>query len=271
MFGLYLDIQKHLFLDDIEEKEVKGRWKRPKLVEFEANIWRNRGELAEGWYDPETLKKAQVSAAADDQPLAARPVNSKPALHGNRSEDEDEDDGYGPALPSKSDLLIERARSAKQSGPSIPKLQDLELQRELEAETQLNDREALRFARKADRHLQKEQLEDLAPRAAAGTKDRQVERKADLRFANNAFAASKADTSVAEVPESDLMGDEEDGIAGYKKKKGEEERKKNEREVRRDEVLRARRVERDERVQAYREKEERTMEGLVALAKARFG
>lgn len=27
MFGLYLDIQKHLFLDELPQDEVKGRWK----------------------------------------------------------------------------------------------------------------------------------------------------------------------------------------------------------------------------------------------------
>lgn len=141
---------------------------------------------------------------------------------------------------------------------------------ELDAERSLHDREILREARKADRNSQKERLEEIAPRAAAGTKDRQLERKADLRLANNAFAASKTDP-LAEVPENELMGDEEGGLAGYKKRKGEEERKRNEREIRRDEILRARRAEREERVQAYKEKEERTMEGLVALAKARFG
>lgn len=27
MFGLYLDIQKHIFLDELPKDEVKGRWK----------------------------------------------------------------------------------------------------------------------------------------------------------------------------------------------------------------------------------------------------
>lgn len=27
MFGLYLDIQKQLAIDDLDDKEVKGRWK----------------------------------------------------------------------------------------------------------------------------------------------------------------------------------------------------------------------------------------------------
>ncbi|KAL8648292.1 MAG: hypothetical protein Q9226_006058 [Calogaya cf. arnoldii] len=260
MFGLYLDIQKQLVLDEIDEKELKGRWKR-----F-VGRW-NRGELAEGWYDPQTLRKAQ--SATDDPIAPSRPSVPSKAFQDDVNEDDD-DDGYGPALPSKSDQREERARGLKQSGPSIPNIQDLEFQGELDAEQSLHDRGALREARKTDRNTQEERLEEIAPRAAAGTRDRQLERKADLRLANNAFAASKTDP-LAEVPESDLMGDEEGGLGGYKKRKGEEERKRNEREVRRDEILRARRAEREERVQAYKEKEERTMEGLVALAKARFG
>ncbi|KAL8877026.1 MAG: hypothetical protein Q9198_004878 [Flavoplaca austrocitrina] len=232
-----------------------------------ANIRRNRGELAEGWYDPQTLRKAQ--SASNDPISSSRPPMSAETLQGDMSEDND-DDGYGPALPSESDQRKGRAKTWKQPGPSIPNLQDLEYQKELDAEQSIHDREALREARKADRNRQKERLEELASRAAAGTKDRQLERKADLRLANSAFAASKTEP-LAEVPETDLMGDEEGGLAGYRKRKGEEERKRNEREIRRDEILRARKAEREERVQAYKEKEERTMEGLVALAKARFG
>lgn len=145
------------------------------------------------------------------------------------------------------------------------------------AESSAQDRELLRYARKQDRRRQAEQLEDLAPRAAAGTKDRQLERKAELRASNAAFASAKADAAAGvaeEVPDADLMGDEEGGgggLEGYRKKKAEEERRKNDREVRREEILRARREEREERVRVYRAKEERTMEGLVALARARFG
>lgn len=73
------------------------------------------------------------------------------------------------------------------------------------------------------------------------------------------------------MPESDLLGDEDGGIEGFKKQKKEMDRKKNEREIRREEVLRARMEEREERIREYRAKEERTMSGLVALAKARFG
>lgn len=146
---------------------------------------------------------------------------------------------------------------------------------ELAQESTLQSLSTLRQARKQDLHLQKQALEDLAPRAEPGTKARQLEKKADLRFSNNQFAVSKSDNTFVEIPEVELMGGDDDdgegGIEGFKKKKAEEERKKNDREVRREEILRARREEREERMRAYREKEERTMEGLVALARARFG
>ncbi|KAI4147170.1 MAG: hypothetical protein L6R39_003211 [Caloplaca ligustica] len=266
LFGLYLDIQKHLMLEDLEDREVRGRWKR-----FTGR-W-NRGEVAEGWYDPETLRKAQISAAdTDNEPRRASPLPLTAERKGARSDSDDDDDadGYGPALPSRSEMHTRNPRREKQSGPSIPKFQDLQEQRELEAESTLQSRSLLHHARKTDLKLQKEALEDLAPRAAAGTKDRQLERKAELRASNTAFANSKSDATF-EVPEADLMGDEGGGLDGYRKKKAEEERKKNDREVRREEILRARKEEREERVKAYREKEEKTMEGLVALARARFG
>ncbi|KAL9581020.1 MAG: hypothetical protein Q9212_004148 [Teloschistes hypoglaucus] len=263
MFGLYLDIQKQLILEEMEEKEVKGRWKR-----F-IDRW-NRGELAEGWYDPATLQRAQASAAKTDDYNTPPPPN-RPALGEGEDKVEDEDDDFGPSLPSTSTTNLHPSSNARQSGPSIPTLQDLALRRESEAELALQSRGDLRHARKIDRTLQKERLEDLAPRAAAGTKDRQLEKRADLRLANSSFAASKSENTLADVPDADLLGDEEGGFEGYKKRKVEEDRKKNEREVRREEVLRARREEREERVRVYRAKEAKTMEGLVALAKARFG
>lgn len=91
-----------------------------------ANLRRNRGELAEGWYDPQTLRKAQ--SAANDPISPSRPPMSAEVSQEDMSEDND-DDGYGPALPSESDQRKGRARTLKQPGPSIPNLQDLEYQR----------------------------------------------------------------------------------------------------------------------------------------------
>ena len=76
---------------------------------------------------------------------------------------------------------------------------------------------------------------------------------------------------MVDVPEADLLGGEDDGVEGFKRQKKEMERKKNEREVRRVEVLRARMAEREERVREYQEKERKTMSGLIALARERFG
>lgn len=99
-----------------------------------------------------------------------------------------------------------------------------------------------------------------------------LEKKREKADSNRAFASGKTEAGgVEDVPESDLLGDDDGGIEGFKKQKKEMERKKNEREVRKDEILRARREEREERVRDYKAKEERTMSGLVALAKARFG
>lgn len=104
---------------------------------------RNRGELAEGWYDPETLRKAQASVAAADgddedngRPFllrapvpAAREMVERSDRHDD-DDDDDDDDGYGPALPSATDLQIRsESKREKPSGPSIPGFQDLQERR----------------------------------------------------------------------------------------------------------------------------------------------
>ena len=73
-----------------------------------------------------------------------------------------------------------------------------------------------------------------------------------------------------ELGDADVMG-EADSLGEIKRMKKENERKRSERELRRDEMLRARKAERDERMAVHRRKEEKTMESLVALARARFG
>ena len=238
---------------------------------------RNRGELAEGWYDPATLRKAQVSAAAIEEPLASTtsrklPRRASPPYEGQAEKKADlssEEDEFGPTLPGKE---VHYHDTAKRPGPAIPNTQDLELRRGLEQEDQQMGREDLRFSRKVDRKLQKEHLDELVPRAESGSKDRMLEKKRDKADSNRAFASAKTEGGgVEEVPESDLLGDDDGGIEGFKKLKKLEERKKNERELRKEEILRARNEERDERVREYQAKEERTMSGLVALARARFG
>ena len=143
---------------------------------------------------------------------------------------------------------------------------------ELEQEESYTHRQDLRAQRHLDRKQQKERLDEVAPRAEAGTKDRMLEKKREKADSNRAFASAKTEAGgVEEVAESDLLGDEEGGIEGFKKQKRDMERKQNEREVRREEILRARKEELEERRRVYQAKEERTMSGLVALAKAKFG
>ena len=115
-------------------------------------------------------------------------------------------------------------------------------------------------------------MDELLPRAEAGSKDRILEKKREKADSNRAFAFAKLEAGgVEDVPESDMLGHDDGGMEGFKKQKKEMERKKNERELRREEMLRARTEELEERRREYRAKEEKTMSGLVALAKARFG
>lgn len=94
---------------------------------------RNRGELAEGWYDPATLQKAVQSASepATEQPRDTRPEErtrrverSREADRRDDAQDSDSDDSIGPALPGQD----ARSRGSR-LGPSIPGMQDLELKR----------------------------------------------------------------------------------------------------------------------------------------------
>ncbi|KAL9612654.1 MAG: hypothetical protein Q9167_002781 [Letrouitia subvulpina] len=235
MFGLYLDIQKQLAMEELSEREVRGRWK--------SFIGR--------WVQEYAASQIIANSRRPDSP--------------HHREDDTEDDEVGPAQP-RGGVLGEK--KGRKSGPLIPNVQDLQLKRELEAEDAVFQLQDIRHARKLDRLQQKEHLDELAPHAEAGTKDRQLEKKRELADSNRAFAASKTEVGgIADVPESDLLG-EDDGIEGFKRQKKEEERKKNEREIRREEILRARREEREERIRAHKAKEEKTMSGLIALAKA---
>lgn len=253
-----------------------------------ANMWRNRGELAEGWYDPSTLKKAQQSTStpgdsytSNAQPKydTTAPASRNAAANEIIEGDSDSDDSVGPALPGHES----RSRGGRM-GPSIPNMQDLELKRgmisrgkpfyfltshlEMEAEDGLARRDDIRLDRKLDRKAQKDALDELAPRAEPGTRERQLEKKKEVNDKMKSFREKSP--GAAEVPDAELMGGG-DGVGEYKKIKQEFERKKNERELRKEEFLRARVAEREERLSEYRTKEEGTMTMLKALAKQRFG
>ncbi|KYG44402.1 hypothetical protein M433DRAFT_69478 [Acidomyces richmondensis BFW] len=153
-------------------------------------------------------------------------------------------------------------------GPVIPRFQDLQDRQEAlkeEDEARVAD---LRYQRKQDRKLQKERLEELAPRAEPGSRERQLEKKRDASAANRAFRDAKEGGVVDELGDNDLMGDGEDD---YRAKLKAQTRRKNEREIKKEEILRARAAEREEKMAELRRKEEKTMDMLRSLAKQRFG
>ncbi|KAJ6167734.1 hypothetical protein N7497_000577 [Penicillium chrysogenum] len=275
MFGMYLDIQKGKYIEDLSEDEVRGRWKS-----F-TQKW-NRGELAGGWYDPATLAKARKSA--EEEP-AAGPRGGRESpdyTQGQRAadearqdppvgdDDEDEDDEYGPTLPQAGSR---KGGPHPQAGPAIPTMQDLELKREsaiedaiaARGESRDQYRAEIRAHKSALRHLE----DEVAPRAEAGTRERQLEKRREAAASNRAFADARGGSPEAARDEDLLGGDNE--LSALKREKEKDQRKKNEREIRREEILRARTAEREERAQAYRQKEQETMSFLQALAKQRFG
>ncbi|EXJ67779.1 uncharacterized protein A1O5_09125 [Cladophialophora psammophila CBS 110553] len=274
LFALYLDIQKQLNLEDLDDVEVKGRWKS-----F-VGKW-NRGELAQGWYDSETLDKAraqdQVSSDSDRRTSTKRnqerTSDTRPPAQGD---DETEEVDFGPTLPSSLTSRLEYDDSAKSRGhgASIPSLEDLRARDEQATEdahaTRREHTQQLRHERQQDRKIQKERLDELLPRAQPGTRERQLEKRRERAEANRSFAVSKEASGDVDLVDSDLMG-EEDGLAEFKKMQKEQERKKSEKELRREETLRARRAERESRLQAVKEKEEKTMSIFREIARQRFG
>lgn len=117
------------------------------------------------------------------------------------------------------------------------------------------------------------QLEDeIAPRAEPGTHERRMEKRREAAAANRSFAEARRGGSPTEAAkDEELMGAGENDLEALRKAREREKRKKNERELRREEILRARAAEREERVRKYRQKEEETIGWLKALAKQRFG
>ncbi|KAB8068118.1 hypothetical protein BDV29DRAFT_162684 [Aspergillus leporis] len=281
MFAMYLDIQKGIIIEDLSEEEVKGRWKS-----F-INKW-NRGELAEGWYDPSTLEKARRNA--QDEPLAPAadrhresPVYDREAgsrQEGNPGDDEeeeedDDDDDYGPVLPQHGGMSRYEGRPGQPSGPTIPTMQDLELRKEFAVEDDIAAREDSWKQRRAEVRSHRSELrhieDEVAPRAEPGTHERRMEKRQEAAAANRAFAEARRGGSPDGAPDEDIMGSGENELDDIKRAKAQERRKKNEREIRREEILRARAAEREERLQQYRQKEEETIGWLKTLAKQRYG
>lgn len=213
------------------------------------------------------LKTAQdtVQSYRATSPREPRKRASPSYAANKETEDQSDDDDFGPAPPT------DVARRSGH-GPTIPKLDDLTYRNEMRDEDRSRDRsdyvDDIRYERKTDRKEQKERLDELVPRADPGSRERQLEKKRETTSALQSFRDAKEAGDV-EVPEADLMGD--DGIDAYKKKKRDTERQKNEREIRREEIMRAREAERNEKLAERREKEGKTMAFLRQIAQERYG
>ncbi|KAK2590369.1 hypothetical protein QQS21_011945 [Conoideocrella luteorostrata] len=259
LFAYYLNIQKQKYLEDMDEREIRGRWKS-----F-VGKW-NRNDLAEGWYDPEMFAKCvaeyvppessiQPRGPSKEEPFGEEDM-SPPGGPASLSANSDEDD-YGPTLPS----------SSRRMGAKPATFQDLSLRNELLEEDRESRRQDLRQARKADRVLQKERLDELVPRAEPGTRERKLEKKKET---NETMKQFREKSPGMEVGDGELMGGG-DELQEYRRMKEKEKEKKSERQVRREEFERARREEMEERRRAWQEKEDGTVSMLRELAKQRFG
>jgi hypothetical protein len=123
--------------------------------------------------------------------------------------------------------------------------------------------QARRAERKAQHRLEKERLNDLLPRTDPGTKERRLEKKAEINAANRAFRDKSPDITVED---STLMGGDEIKADLLRQKRIEAER-----EARREEFLRTRDAERTERRRELAKREDGTMEMLKKLAQERYG
>ncbi|KAM4062923.1 RNA helicase [Hirsutella rhossiliensis] len=265
LFVHYLSLQKRKDACDMDEREFRGRWKS-----F-VGKW-NRSELAEGWYDPEMLARISAWAAEeqDEEALEAPQQGSSGRSNdawapsneqgGSAAGGDDDDDDYGPTLP--------RSNPRRRMGAKIPSLQDLSLRDELIQESKEAEREALRDARKADRALQKQRLEELAPRAEPGTRERKLEKR---REANDSMRQLREKSPGMEAGnDKELMGGG-DSVDEYKQMKATERRRKSERQVKKEEFERAKREMMEAKRLAWQQREEGTVSMLQELAKRRFG
>lgn len=258
----YLFVQKQKDAYDMDEREIKGRWKS-----F-VSKW-NRNELAEGWYDPEMF--ARIVAMQPEEP---RERISNQASQGVEAQDSESDDGhrrgggggsgsddedYGPTLPGQI--------PGRRMGVGIPSKDDLAERDALRQEDRDAARDELRAERKADRKLQKDRLEELVPRAEAGTRERKLEKRRDV---NDKMREFRDKSPGGEVNEGELMGGG-DSLAEYKQMKQQEQRRKTEREIQREEFERAKREEVEEKRRQWQEREQGTISMLQELARQRFG
>jgi hypothetical protein len=274
-------------LEYLDADEVQDQW------EMFVRRW-NAGELGTKWYEPEmilrvirerSLEEARARAYATGDGSATVTTGLDDGVAGyvchtgvmpkrelvteERPEDDDEDDDYAPPLPPSTGPVGTRSSSSKQ-GPAIPSLEDLELRRALHVEAEEDRLASLRLARRADRSVQKERLEEIAPKPDTGSHERKLEKRKATTDMMRQFTSAREGGDIAEVDDKELIGGG-DGVDDYRRMLANMQRKKTEREVRREEIARARNAERDERIREYKAKEDQTVDMLKELARQRFG
>ncbi|KAM3515520.1 hypothetical protein MY11210_000893 [Beauveria gryllotalpidicola] len=263
LLAYYLDLQKQKYMEDMDDREVRGRWKS-----F-VGKW-NRGELAEGWYDPDMFQRIVASYQEEEAENPGRGEPAEEQRQGAAPADDQDDSDYGPALPSSSSF-----RASRRVGVSIPSIDDLALRDERRAEDRSAALADLRAERRAERTLQKERLEELAPRAEPGTRERRLEKKRALGEKMRGFREGSPGGSMAAATDGELMGGgggrDGDSLAELKQQRAEAQRRKSEREMRREELQRAKQAEMEDRRRRYEEREQGTMSMLQELARQRFG
>ncbi|RPB22813.1 hypothetical protein L211DRAFT_862507 [Terfezia boudieri ATCC MYA-4762] len=297
LFAEYLDIQKGLVLAELSAREAQGRFKR-----FVTH-W-NRGELAKGWYDPSrketaanTTAKTTMATTTNSNTNTAEDASARFLeslnLHsrrklpphggdggsGDRGSGESESDASSSTSSDDDDEIVGPlppgydapglSKRGKKAAATMPTIEDLDLQKEQITSSRLADLNTLRASRRADRALQKERLDELLPRPTAGSHEAKLEKKKLLSEKLNSFRDKSPDM---DLPDAELMGGGGGGGGGgtdsFKQLKAAKERKKNERELRKEAILRQRMEEREGRLRMHREKEERTIAMLRALAES---
>ncbi|KAI1758143.1 hypothetical protein F4782DRAFT_14507 [Xylaria castorea] len=310
LFARYLDVQKQIDMARLDEREARGRWKsfvskwnnnelaegwyRPETFEDvmldtqrasngpeserrqETTGGRSASQERRRGYSPGPIQDLHTSKSEAHDRVLHRRAGADLRSHDTEEEGEEEDDDdYGPTLPPRDDLghATSTSKSLTQTkhGPGIPTLSDLTLRSELEALDRDDARALLGQERKVDRTLQKERLNELVPRADPGSQARKLEKRREVRDANTSFANAKSSNEMSDLPDAELMGADAGGVEEYKRLRHEAQRKKTEREVRREEILRAKREEREDRMKEYREREAQTVDMLREIAKSRFG
>ncbi|KAL2119737.1 hypothetical protein VTJ04DRAFT_6698 [Mycothermus thermophilus] len=301
VFARYLDERKGLDINALDDIEVKGRWKS-----F-VGKW-NRGELQERWYEmgvsEELGRRGDNDNGGADGKGAAEKEGDGALLEGHAGpnssssssseEEDDDDDDYLPPLPPQpgddnqnnttspnplqpptSSSSISKTTS-RAPGPSIPTTTDLALRDDLLAASRAAELTQTRLLARAKRAEEKARLLDddnplLPARADPGSRERKLEKRRALNEKLRAFREKSP--GMDELAEEDVMGGSGGGggVEEYKAMVRRREERKAERERRREEMERARRAEREERVRRYREREEKVVEGLRELVRARFG